>query len=127
MPAEDSAIENALDDYNNRLAKSHSRIRLFSGRVMWVGAALSWGLSILAAFLVFKDPAVAADLDGGTRTRNVAWDGRAAAVFALLGLLLLTAGIWRRPSRMRWFGLAILLLGGVPLLWIASFAFLLSQ
>jgi hypothetical protein len=79
MPTEDSAIQNALDDYNNRLAKSHNRIRRFSGRVMWVGAALSWGLAILAAFLVFKEPAVAADLDGGTRTRNVAWDGRAAA------------------------------------------------
>jgi hypothetical protein len=127
MPSEDSAIQNALDDYNNRLAKSHNRIRRFSGRVMWVGAALSWGLAVLAAFLVFQDPAVAADLDGGTHTRNVAWDGRAAAGLALLGLFLLIAGIWRSPSRVRWFGLAILLLGGVPLLWIASFAFLLSQ
>ena len=37
---------------------------------MCAAAALSWGLSVLAAFAVFKDPAVAADFDSGTHTRT---------------------------------------------------------
>lgn len=127
MPNEDSAMQDALDEYNQRLANSRDRARLFIGLAMCAGAALSWGLSVLAAFTVFKDPAVAADFDSGTHTNGAAWEGCAAVIFALVGLALLIAGIWRSPSRMRWVGLVILLLGGVPLAFITFFAFALSR
>jgi hypothetical protein len=70
MPNEDSAMQDALDEYSQRLANSRDRARLFIGLAMCAGAALSWGLSVLAAFTVFKDPAVAADFDSGTHTRT---------------------------------------------------------
>jgi hypothetical protein len=127
MPTDDSEMRNALNEYNDRLAKSRNRIRLFAALVIWPAAVLSCVLSVLAAFAVFKDPAVAADLDSGTHTRDVAWAGRAAALFALLGVALISVGIWRGPTRTRWAGFGMLLLGGVPLLGMSYFAFALAQ
>jgi len=127
MPTDDPSMRDALNEYNDRLAKSRNRIRLFTGLVIWPAAVLSCVLSVLAAFAVFQDPAVAADLDSGTHTRDVAWAGRAAAFFALLGVVLLSVGIWRGPKRTRWAGFGMLLLGGVPLLWMSFFAFAFSQ
>jgi hypothetical protein len=127
MPTDDSAMRDALNEYNDRVAKSRNRIRLFAGLVIWPAAVLSCVLSVLAAFAVFKDPAVAADLDSGTHTRDVAWTGRAAALFALLGVVLISVAIWQGPKRTRWAGFGMLLLGGVPLLGMSYFALALSQ
>jgi hypothetical protein len=120
-------MQDALDSYNSRLAKSHGRTRLFSGLAMCAGAALSWGLAALGAVSVLTDPKVGADFDSGTHTRNVAGIGSGAAICATVGLLLLIGVVWRGPSLMRWIGVVILLLGGVPLLWAVCFAFALSR
>jgi hypothetical protein len=106
VSTDDSALQEALDDYNNRLADTHDRKRRLSGWGLCAGAATSWAVSALAAGSVLKDPAVAADLDSGTHVRDVAGAGWTSAVCALLGMMLL--------------------LGGVPVLWLAGFAFLLS-
>jgi hypothetical protein len=126
VSTDDSAMQEALDDYNNRLAKTHDRHRRLIGWGLCAGATMSWAVSALAAGSVLKDPAVAADLDSGTHIRDVAGTGWTAGVCALLGLVLLLAAIWRGPSLTRWVGVLILLLGGVPMLWLAGFAFLLS-
>ncbi|MDT5144879.1 MAG: hypothetical protein QOI79_4246 [Mycobacterium sp.] len=120
-------MQDALDSYNSRLAKSHGRTRLYSGLAMCAGAALSWGLAALGAVSVLTDPKVGADFDSGTHTRNVAGIGSGAAICAIVGFLLLIGVVWRGPSFMRWIGVVILLLGGVPLLWTVCFAFALSR
>jgi hypothetical protein len=120
-------MQDALDRYNSQLAKFRSRIRLFKGLAMCAGAALSWGLAVLGAVSVLTDPKVGADFDSGTHTRNVAGVGSWAAICALVGFLLLFAVVWRGPSLMRWIGVVMLLLGGVPLLWTTYFAFALSR
>jgi hypothetical protein len=71
-------------------------------------------------------PAVAEDLDSGTHIRDVAGTGWAAAVCGLLGLVLLLAAVWRGRSLTRWVSVLMLLLGGIPVLWLSGFAFLLS-
>jgi hypothetical protein len=126
VSTDDSAMQEALDDYNNRLAKTHDRNRRLSGWGLCAGAAMSWAVSALAAGSVLKDPAVAADLDAGTHIRDVAGTGWTSAVCGLLGLVLLLAAVWRGPALTRWVGVLMLLLGGVPVLWLAAFAFLLS-
>ncbi len=126
MSTDDSAIQEALDDYNNRLTNTHDRNRRLSGWGLCAGAVTSWAVSAVAALSVLNDPAVAADLDGGTHVRNVAGSGWTSAVCGLLGLVLLLAAVWRGPSLIRWVGVLMLLLGGVPVLWLAVFAFLLS-
>jgi hypothetical protein len=127
VPIDDRDMQDALDSYNSRLAKSHSRTRLFSGLAMCAAAALSWGLAALGAVSVLTDPKVGADFDSGTHTRDVAGIGSGIAICALVGLLLLIGVVWRGPSLMRWIGVVILLLGGVPLLWAVCFAFALSR
>jgi hypothetical protein len=119
-------MQEALDDYNNRLAKTHDRNRRMSGWGLCAGAATSWAVSAVAAGSVLKDPAVAADLDSGTHIRDVAGTGWTSAVCGLLGLVLLLAAVWRGPSLTRWVAVLMLLLGVVPVLWLAGFAFLLS-
>jgi hypothetical protein len=126
VPTDDSAMQEALDDYNNRLAESHDRNRRLSGWGLCAGAAACWAVSALAAGSVLKDPAVAADLDSGSHTRDAAGIGWASAVCGVLGLVLLLAAVWRGPSLTRWVSVLMLLLGGVPVLWLAAFAFLLS-
>jgi hypothetical protein len=119
-------MQEALDDYNNRLANTHDRNRRVSGWGLCAGAATSWAISVFAAWSVLKDPAVAADLDSGTHIRDVSGTGWTSAACGLLGLVLLLAAVWRGPSLTRWVGVLILLLGSVPVLWLAAFAFLLS-
>jgi hypothetical protein len=126
VSTDDSAMQEALDDYNNRLANTHERNRRMSGWGLCAGAATSWAVSAAAAGSVLKDPAVAADLDSGTHIRDVAGTGWTSAVCGLLGLVLLLAAVWRGPSLTRWVGVLMLLLGAVPVLWLAAFAFLLS-
>ena len=120
-------MQDALDDYNNRLATTQDRNRRLIGQGMCAGAAMSWAVSALAAGSVLKDPAVAADLDSGTHVNDAAGPGWLAAVCALLGLLLLLVAIWRGPSLTRWIGVLMLLVGAVPVLWLAAFAFILSR
>jgi hypothetical protein len=126
VSTDDSAIQEALDDYNNRLAKTHDRNRRLVGWGLCAGAATSWAVSAFAAGSVLKDPAVAADLDSGTHIRDAAGTGWTSAVCGLLGLVLLLAAVWRGPSLTRWVSILMLLLGVVPVLWLAAFAFLLS-
>jgi hypothetical protein len=126
VSTDDSAMQEALDDYNNRLAETAGRNRRLSGWGLCAGAATSWAVSALAAGSVLKDPAVAADLDSGTHVRDVAGIGWTSAVCGLLGLVLLLAAVWRGPSPTRLISILMLLLGGVPVLWLAGFAFLLS-
>ncbi len=120
-------MHDALADYNSRLADSRDRNRRLIGLGLCTGAATGWAVSALAAGSVLQDPAVAADFDSGSHIRDAAGRGWTAAVFAVLGLSLLLAAIWRGPSLTRWIGLLMLLLGGVPVLWLAAFAFLLSR
>lgn len=109
------------------MTKSDNHNHRFSGPAMCGWAALSWGLAALAAVSVIGDQRVGADFDSGTHTRDVAGAGWAAAFCALLGLLLLVAALWRGPSVTRWISVLMLLAGGIPLLWLTLFAFLLSR
>jgi hypothetical protein len=120
-------MQEALDDYNNRLAKTHARNRRLIGWGLCAGAATSWAVSAFAAGSLLTDPAVAADLDSGTHNRNVAGAGWTSAVCGVLGLVLLLVAVWRGPSLTRWVSVLMLLLGGVPVLWLAVFTFLLSR
>jgi drug/metabolite transporter (DMT)-like permease len=90
MPIDDKAMQDAIANYNRRMAKYDSRNRALSGFVMCVGAALSWGLAATAAVSVLREPQVAADFDSGRHTRNVGGAGCATAVCAVIGLLLLS-------------------------------------
>jgi hypothetical protein len=116
----------ALGDYNNRLTRTRDRNRRLSARGLGAASAMSWLVSALAAVSVLTDPAVAADLDSGTHSRDVAGLGWTSAVCGLLGLMLLLAAVWRGRSVTRWVSVLMLLVGGVPVLWLAGFAFLLS-
>jgi hypothetical protein len=127
VSTDDSALQDALNDYNHRLAQTHDRNRRLIGWGMCAGAAMSWGVSALTAGSVLNDPAVAADFDSGTHDRDVAGTGWTAAIFALLGLLLLITAILRGPSLTRWIGILMLLLGGIPVLSMAAFVFILSR
>ncbi len=119
-------MQKALDDHNTRLANIDERNRRLGGWGLCAGAATSWAISALAAGSVLKDPAVAADLESGTHVRDVTGTGWTSAVCALLGLVLLLAALWRGPALTRWVSVLMLLLGVVPVLWLAGFAFLLS-
>lgn len=103
------------------------RNRRLIGLGLCGSAATSWAVSAFAAGSVLQDPAVAADFDSGSHIRDAAGRGWTAAVCGLLGLVLLLAAIWRGPSLTRWIGALMVLLGGVPVLWLAGFAFLLSR
>lgn len=126
VSADDSAMQEALDDYHNRLAKVHDRNRRLIGFGLCAGAATSWSVSAVAAGSILKDPAVAADFDSGTHIRDVAGTGWTSAICALLGLVLLVAAVWRGPSLTRWISVLMLLLGAVPVFWLAAFTFILS-
>jgi hypothetical protein len=126
MADDDSGMPNTLGGNDKRLAHPRNKNRRFSGPTMCAWAALCWGLAGLAALSVIGDQRVAADFDSGTHTRDVAGAGWVAAICAVLGFLLLMAAVWRGPSTTRWISVLLLVFGGVPLLGMAYFAFLLS-
>lgn len=126
MPTDDPAMQNALEDYNNQLAKSRDRNRRLSGLAICAAAAISWGIAAFAALSVLTDPKLGADFDSGTHTRDIAGAGWTAAGCAVLGVVLLIVAVWRGPKLIRWIG-SLMLLAGVPLLWLTSFVFFLSQ
>lgn len=126
MPIDEPAMQDARGAANGRQAESDHRKRLLSGPGMCAGAAVSWGIAALAAVSVIADPQVAADFDSGMHTRNVAGAGWAAGICVLAGFLLLVGAVWRGPTRTRWISV-LMLIGGIPLAWIAGFAFLLSR
>jgi hypothetical protein len=127
VSTDDAEMRRALADYNDRLADARDRTRRLIGLSLCIGAILSWGVSAFAAGSVLSDPAVAADLDSGSHLRDAMGRGWTAAVCGLIGVVLLLAAIWRGPSLIRWVSVLLVLLGAVPVLWLAGFAFLLSQ
>jgi hypothetical protein len=127
VPTDDSEMRDALADYNARVAGTADRTRRLVGLGLCAGAVASWAISIFAALTVLTDPAVTSDLEAGTHISHVAGIGWTSAVCGVLGLLVLVAALWRGPSLIRWIGGLILLLGGVPVLWLATFTFLLSR
>jgi hypothetical protein len=120
-------MADALAEYQHRLAVTEDRNRRLIGLGLCAGAAMSWAVSAFAAGSVLTDPVVAADFDSGSHLRDAVARGWTAAVCGLIGLLLLLTAIWRGPSLTRWIGVLMLLLGGVPVLWLATFVFLLSR
>jgi hypothetical protein len=127
VSTDDSEMADALADYQHRLTITGDRNRRLIGLGLCAGAATSWAVSAFAAGSVLTDPAVAADFDSGSHLRDAVGRGWTAAVCGLIGLLLLLTAIWRGPSLTRWIGVLMLLLGGVPVLWLAAFVFLLSR
>lgn len=89
-------------------------------------AGLCYLVSAGASLAIFKDPAIAADLDGGTNTANMAAVGILAAVTAAIGGISVISALWVGPRGPRVAG-ALLIVIGLPVSWAALFALVLSQ
>ena len=89
-------------------------------------AGLCYFVSVAASLAIFKDPAIAADLDGGTDTADMAVAGVLAAVTAGIGGISVIGALWAGPRGPRVAG-AVLVVIGLPVSWAALFALALSQ
>lgn len=89
-------------------------------------AGLCYLVSAGASLAIFKDPAIAADLDGGTNTANMAAVGILAAVTAAIGGISVISALWIGPRGPRVAG-ALLIVIGLPVSWAALFTLALSQ
>jgi hypothetical protein len=87
---------------------------------------LCYLVSAAASLAIFKDPAIAADFDGGTNTANMAVVGILAAVTAAIGGISVICALWVGPRGPRVAG-ALLVVIGLPVSWAALFALALSQ
>jgi hypothetical protein len=96
------------------------------GAACVVIAALCYLVSATASLAIFKDPAIAADFDGGTHTADMAGVGILAAVSAVLGGAAVIGALWYGPGGPRFAG-ALLVLIGLPVSWAALFTLVLSQ
>jgi hypothetical protein len=89
-------------------------------------AGLCYLVSAAASLAIFKDPAIAADFDGGTDTANMAFVGFLAAVTAAIGGISVIGTLWVGPRGPR-VAAAVLIVIGLPVSWAALFALALSQ
>ena len=89
-------------------------------------AGLCYLVSAAASLAIFKDPAIAADLDGGTDTANMAFVGVLAAVTAAIGGISVIGALWVGPRGPRVAGVVLVVIG-LPVSWAALFALALSQ
>jgi hypothetical protein len=97
------------------------------GASLCLFGAIAYLVSAGASLAIFKDPAIAADFDGGTKTADMGAVGILAALCAVVGGLLTVGSLWRGPGGARIAAALVLCFVGLPVSGAAFLALLLSQ
>jgi hypothetical protein len=97
------------------------------GASLCLFGAIAYLVAAGASWAIFKDPAIAADFDGGTKTADMEAVGILAALCAVVGGLLTIGSLWRGPRGPRVAAALVLCFVGLPVSAAAFLALLLSQ